>query len=172
MEFYGRRNTFSGGRIHMSIRLFAQTLLRVLPLIYAATQKIYISAAANRRKYSMNCFESLGGNGCLWILILLLVLCCSQTGILTRDLVLLAPHHPCDRLLRVQKGRTVQPVRRLRLRLQVIRLPFSLSLQNGAPAAFCRRRPFFSPSRFFGRLVLIFITRTPFFYSKPFPFRR
>lgn len=39
MEFYGRRNTFSGGRIHMSIRLFAQTLLRVLPLIYAATQK-------------------------------------------------------------------------------------------------------------------------------------
>ncbi len=34
----------------------------------------------------MNCFESLGGNGCLWILILLLVLCCSQTGILNNIL--------------------------------------------------------------------------------------
>ena len=30
----------------------------------------------------MNCFGNFGGNGCLWILILLLILCCSQTGVL------------------------------------------------------------------------------------------
>ncbi len=32
----------------------------------------------------MNCFGNFGGdNGCLWILILLLILCCSQTGVLS-----------------------------------------------------------------------------------------
>lgn len=30
----------------------------------------------------MNCFANLGGNGCLWILILLLILFCSQSGVL------------------------------------------------------------------------------------------
>ena len=30
----------------------------------------------------MNCFGNFGGNGCLWILILLPILCCSQTGVL------------------------------------------------------------------------------------------
>ena len=29
------------------------------------------------------CNGNFGGNGCLWILILLLILCCSQSGILS-----------------------------------------------------------------------------------------
>ena len=53
----------------------------------AAETAIHIILPPNRRKSSLKLFGNLcGDNGCLWILILLLIVCCSQSGILSNIL--------------------------------------------------------------------------------------
>ena len=77
-----KRNIFLRRRVHMEYKRMQARKTREAPRRRGKPKRNTYLPRQNPEEKSMNGIANFGGNGCLWILILLLVLCCSQSGIL------------------------------------------------------------------------------------------